>query len=180
MGNTQRHWRNNRWNMRKRMRKWRETWRELPLGRSLSYLVISFSAASYTAGFTSEFFFFFSIRVFFHGHWQLTGQQGKGGDHLIPLYNFHPLTNTQTFICNFAPWLSNMSNDCLICLMGKSVSSSPFFPWFPSTHGMLCKMYLNGGWWRVQISYCCLIISWRVSRSHLDIRNVVKRLLFIL
>ena len=125
-------------------------------------------------------FFFFSIRVFFHGHWQLTGQQGKGGDHLIPLYNFHPLTNTQTFICNFAPWLSNMSNDCLICLMGKSVSSSPFFPWFPSTHGMLCKMYLNGGWWRVQISYCCLIISWRVSRSHLDIRNVVKRLLFIL
>ena len=23
---------------------------------------------------------FFSIRVFFHGHWRLTGQQGKGGD----------------------------------------------------------------------------------------------------
>ena len=23
--------------------------------------------------------FFFPIRVFFHGHWQLTGQQGKGG-----------------------------------------------------------------------------------------------------
>ena len=47
------------------------------------------------------FFFFFSIRVFFHRHWQLTGQQGKGGDHLIPLYHFHPLTNIQTFICNF-------------------------------------------------------------------------------
>ena len=46
--------------------------------------------------------FFFSIRVFFHGHWQLTGQQGKGGDHLIPLYHFYPLTNIQTFICNFA------------------------------------------------------------------------------
>ena len=45
---------------------------------------------------------FFSIRIFFHGHWQLTGLQGKGGDHLIPLYNFHPLTNIQTFICNFA------------------------------------------------------------------------------
>ena len=26
---------------------------------------------------------FFSIRVFFHGHWRLTGQQGKGGDHLL-------------------------------------------------------------------------------------------------
>ena len=46
--------------------------------------------------------FFFSIRVFFHGHWQLTGQQGKGGDHLIPLCHFHPLTNIQTSICNFA------------------------------------------------------------------------------
>ena len=53
-----------------------------------------------------NFFFFFSIRVFFHGHWQLTGQQGKGGDHLIPLYNFHPLTNIQTFICNFAREMS--------------------------------------------------------------------------
>ena len=26
---------------------------------------------------------FFSIRVFFHGHWQLAGQQGKGGDHFL-------------------------------------------------------------------------------------------------
>ena len=29
------------------------------------------------------FFFFFSIRIFFHRHWRLTGQQGKGGDHLL-------------------------------------------------------------------------------------------------
>ena len=42
--------------------------------------------------------FFFSIRVFFHGHWQLTWQQGKGGGHLIPLYHFHPLTNIQPFM----------------------------------------------------------------------------------
>ena len=27
---------------------------------------------------------------------------GEGRDHLIPLYHFHPLTNIQTFICNFA------------------------------------------------------------------------------
>ena len=47
-------------------------------------------------------FFFFSIRFFFHAHWQLAGHQGKAGDHLIPLYNFHPLTNIQTFVCNFA------------------------------------------------------------------------------
>ena len=31
---------------------------------------------------------FFSMRVFFHGHLRLTGQQGKGGDHLL----FHSTT----------------------------------------------------------------------------------------
>ena len=31
---------------------------------------------------------FFSIRVFFHGHWQLTRQQGKGGDQFL----FHSTT----------------------------------------------------------------------------------------
>ena len=30
-----------------------------------------------------EIYMFFSIRVFFHGHWRLTGQQGKGGDHFL-------------------------------------------------------------------------------------------------
>ena len=34
--------------------------------------------------------FFFSIRVFFHGHWQLTGHQVKGGDNLL----FHFTTST--------------------------------------------------------------------------------------
>ena len=41
---------------------------------------------------TFFFFFFFPIRVFFHGHWQLTGQQGKGGDHLL----FHSSTSTRS------------------------------------------------------------------------------------
>ena len=36
--------------------------------------------------------FFFSIRVFFHGHWQFTGQQRKGGDHLL----FHSSTSTRS------------------------------------------------------------------------------------
>ena len=35
---------------------------------------------------------FFSIRVFFHGHWRLTGQQGKGEDHLL----FHSTTSTRS------------------------------------------------------------------------------------
>ena len=56
-------------------------------------------------------FVFFSIRVFFHGHWQLTRQQGKGGDHLIPLYNFHPLTNIRhLFATLHVRWLSHIFN----------------------------------------------------------------------
>ena len=58
------------------------------------------------------FCFFFSIRVFFHGHWRLTGQQGKGGDHLL----FHSTTSTRsrTFRHLFATlhvrWLSHIFN----------------------------------------------------------------------
>ena len=36
------------------------------------------------------FTFSFSIRVFFRRHWRFTGQQGKGGDHLL----FHSTTST--------------------------------------------------------------------------------------
>ena len=36
--------------------------------------------------------FFISIRVFFHGHWRLTGRQGKGGDYLL----FHSTTSTRS------------------------------------------------------------------------------------
>ena len=40
----------------------------------------------------TNFFFFFSIWVFFHEHSRFTGQQGKGeGIYLTPLYHFHPL-----------------------------------------------------------------------------------------
>ena len=41
--------------------------------------------------------FFFSIRVF-HRHWRVTGQQAKGGDHLLFYSTTHLLTNIQTFI----------------------------------------------------------------------------------
>ena len=58
------------------------------------------------------FFSFFSIRIFFHGHWRLTGQQGEGGDHLL----FHSTTSTRsrTFRHLFATlhvtWLSHIFN----------------------------------------------------------------------
>ena len=55
---------------------------------------------------------FFSISVFFHGHWRLTGQQGKGGDHL----SFHSTTSnlSRTFTHLFATfhvrWLPHIFN----------------------------------------------------------------------
>ena len=54
----------------------------------------------------------FSTRVFFHRHWQFTGQQGKGGDHRL----FHSSTSTRsrTFRHLFATlhvrWLSRIFN----------------------------------------------------------------------
>ena len=60
---------------------------------------------------------FFSIKVLFHGHWQLTGQQGKGGDHLL----FYSTTSTrsQSFRDLFAAlpvkWLSHIFS-CIACI----------------------------------------------------------------
>ena len=55
---------------------------------------------------------FFSIWVFFHGCWQLTGQQGKEGDHL--LFNSTTSTCSWTFRHLFAAlhvrWLSHIFN----------------------------------------------------------------------
>ena len=56
--------------------------------------------------------YFFPIRVFFLGHWRLTGQQGKGEDHLL----FYSTTSTRsrTFRHLFATlhlrWLSHIFN----------------------------------------------------------------------
>ena len=49
------------------------------------------------------FFYFYFIRVFFSRHRRVTGQQEKREDlFFVPFYHFHPLTNIQTFIWNFA------------------------------------------------------------------------------
>ena len=52
---------------------------------------------------------FFSIKIFFHGHWRLTGQQGKGGGHLL----FHSTTSTHSrtfrhFATLHVRWLSHI------------------------------------------------------------------------
>ena len=56
--------------------------------------------------------FFFSIRVFFHGHWRLTEQQGKVGGHLL----FQSTTSTRSrifrhlFATLHVRWLSYIFN----------------------------------------------------------------------
>ena len=55
---------------------------------------------------------FFPIRVFFHRHWRFTGQQGKGGHHLL----FHSTTSTRSrtlkhlFATFHVRWLSRIFN----------------------------------------------------------------------
>ena len=108
---------------------------------------------------------FFFIRVFSHGYWRLTGQQGKGGDHhLFHSTTSHPLANIQTLISNFARemtityfyfhrlylpcWYSlrftTLSNYCLIdrwCNVGFCL----FTCWFDSR--FLLQLFYTGNWW---------------------------------
>ena len=75
-------------------------------------MVDRFSTRHNKIGVVRHIFFFFTIRVFFHGHWRLTGQQEKGGDLLL----FHSTTSTRsrTFGHLFATlhvrWLSCIFN----------------------------------------------------------------------
>ena len=48
------------------------------------------------------FSFFFLSRFFFTDTDNSQDSRGKEGTFFIPLYHFHPLTNIQTFMCNFA------------------------------------------------------------------------------
>ena len=72
---------------------------------------------------------FFSIRVFFHGHWWLTGQQVKGGDHLF--FNCTTFTHSWTFRDLFATlhviWLSQTFNrTACIYETATRLDSSPY------------------------------------------------------
>ena len=75
------------------------------------------------------FFVFFSIRIFFHRHWRLTGQQGKGGDHLL----FHSTTSTRTrtfrhlFATLHVRWLSHIFNGtACICQVATRWDLPPY------------------------------------------------------
>ena len=123
------------------------------------------------------FFFFFSIGVFFHGHWQLTVQQEKGGDHLL----FHSTipNRSRTFRHLFATlhvrWLSHIFNRtaCIyqiairwdlppyritIWLIDVTLSFCLFTWWFDSSF-LLQQFETGNRWIRTRIDYHPCITS---------------------
>ena len=122
--------------------------------------------------------FFFSIRVFFHGHWRLTGQQGKQGDHLL----FHSTTFTRSrtsrhlFVTLHVRWLSHIFNRsaCInqtatrwdfppywitIWLIDDVTLSFCLFKWWFDCSFML-QQFETGNWWiRTLIDYHPCITS---------------------
>ena len=62
-------------------------------------------------------FFCFSIRVFFHRDWWFTGQQGKGGDHLLLHSNTSNCSWTLRYLLAtlHVRWLSHIFN-CNTCV----------------------------------------------------------------
>ena len=56
------------------------------------------------------FLFFFSIRVFSCGHWQLTGQQGKGGGHFFSTTSTRSRAFRHLFATLHVIWLSHIFN----------------------------------------------------------------------
>ena len=58
-------------------------------------------------------FLFFSIRVFFHEHWQLTRQHGKGRDlfySTLPFSLAHKHSDIYMQLCTWDDWLSHIFN----------------------------------------------------------------------
>ena len=58
----------------------------------VSFTAISICPRLIVSGLRASLVIYFSIRVFFHGHWRLTIQQGKRVDHLL----FHSTTSIRS------------------------------------------------------------------------------------
>ena len=92
----------------------------------------------------------FSIKVFFHGHWRLTGQQEKRGNHLL----FHSITSTLSrtsrhlFVTLHLRWLSYIFN-CIACLYQNAT-------WWDFPPSRITIWLIND----VTLVFLCLFTSW--------------------
>ena len=75
----------------------------------LIILITRFCASIFRSSQWSRFFY---VRIFFNRHWRFTGQEGKGGEHLL----FHSTTSTRSrtlrhlFATLHVRWLSRTFN----------------------------------------------------------------------
>ena len=62
------------------------------------------------------FLFFFSIRVFFHEHWWLTGQQGKGGTIFYSALPLPPAPEHSDIYLQLCMWDDYHIFNCTACI----------------------------------------------------------------
>ena len=112
-----------------------------------------------------HFSFFFSVRVFFRRHWQVTGQQGKRGDHL--LFHSSTFTRSQTLRHLFATlhvrWLSRIFN-CNACVYQTATrwDLPPYriTIWLIDWLMMRCLYVYLMNWFKVLVT---AILTWETS-----------------
>ena len=105
----------------------------------------------------------FCIRVFFYGHWRLTGQQWKGGDHFL----MHSTTSTRSrtlrhlFATLQVRWLSHIFN------RNTCISQTATHGDFPT----LSNYHLIDWWCKVCFSLFTCWFDTRFCYSNLDTGN---------
>ena len=115
-------------------------------------------------------FFFFSIRIFFHGHWRLTGLQGKEGDHLLFLSTTSTRSQTfrHLFVTLHVRWRSHVFNR-ISCIYQTATRWD--LPPYRITIWLIDDVTLNFclfKWWFDSSFFVTAIWDWRPvdSNSH--------------
>ena len=111
------------------------------------------------------FFFFFSIRVFFHRHWRFTGQQGKGGDHLLFRSTLPPAREHSDIYLQLCMWddyhiFTTLSNYHLIDWWSRMIrfdmirTRIDYHPCITNVYIILTKYFADILWeWYIKRNY---------------------------
>ena len=109
-------------------------------------------------------FFFPSIRVFFQGHWRLTGQWGKGRDHLL----FHSATSIRSR--TFRHLFFNFAREMTITYLASHIT---YWPVYNSMRFTTLSYYYLSDWW-CDVAFC-LFTCWFDSRFLLQLFETGNR-----
>ena len=120
---------------------------------------------------TSLWEFLFFIRVFFHGHWELTGEQGKGGDHL--LFHFTTSTCSRTsrhlLATSHVRWLSHIFNRNACIHRTASLWDLPPYHYLID---WWCDIYFCFLVRWIDFSFCYSHLTWETS-GHKLVSNTI-------